>query len=265
MKLKIILSGLFVFCTLAPAGFFDNDKPYYDKHPKEAEAKFKECDKAIAHAMIDQDKEKYNEILNDVECKAAKQSYKEHKQKIRQVKYEAEKKRRAEEKAKKDAQYKIDYEEQIELQKKIPYEDFVKINKSCGLSFGRPTAECKVHGELKHMRKEQSVKELMTKYQGDALRAYKKKACDKEGTFGPNCDVSLEAVKRDYEGTVAMLTSDKEAFKKVYNECAKIIMPLRKKMKWEKINETIITFKCSTALEASRRTYDAGAFVKLIK
>lgn len=56
MKLRTILFSLTTLVIMADTGFFDHDKAYYDAHPKEAESKFKECDKAMAHAMIDKDK-----------------------------------------------------------------------------------------------------------------------------------------------------------------------------------------------------------------
>ena len=228
MKLQTIILGLCTISTLATAGFFDNDKAYYDKHPKEAEAKFKECEKNMAHAMIDQDKEQYQEIVNDAECIASKKSYKEYKQKIYKAKYEAEQKKRAEEKAEKEAQFKIDYKKQLTLQQEMPYEEFVKIYNSCRLTFGAPTAECKVYDELKHVRKEKKIKELLTQYQGDALRAYKKEVCDKQGSSGIDCDIAYLAAKKNENDTITRLTSNKEAFKKVYNECSSKIQPLQK-------------------------------------
>ncbi len=47
MKLKSILFGLSIMAISANAGFFDHDKAYYDKHPEEAQSKFKLCDKAV--------------------------------------------------------------------------------------------------------------------------------------------------------------------------------------------------------------------------
>jgi len=267
MRLQTIILGLFTISTLSTAGFFDNDKAYYALHLEAAKEKIKSCKKELAIARIDEEREKVMALRKDQECKDAFDVIKEDKQKVRQVKYAIEKKKRAEEKAKKDAQYKIDYKKQLALQKKIPYEDFIKIKNSCRVSFGIPTAECKVYDELKHTRKEQAIKELMTKYQGDALRAYKKKTCHRKNAFssvGINCDIAVDAAQKNEEEIIAKLSSDKESFKKVYNECSKQIVPLRKKMKWEKINKITQSFKCSTALTAARNYHIMG-FGTLVK
>ena len=263
MKINTIILNFLILGVFANAGLFNHDKAYYISHLEDAAEQIKSCKKEMAIARIDEDKEKVMALMKDQECKDAFDAIKEHKRKLQKERYALEQKKREEEKAKKEAQFKIDYQKQLELQKQLPYEDFVKINKACGFSFGTPTAECKVYRELKELRKQDAVTELISKYQGDDLINYNKKECNK-GRQSPNCDISYYAANKDREDTITKLSLDKEAFKKIYTECSKKIIPLRKKMKWEQINKITQSFKCSTALEAAR-SYRIMGFGTLIK
>lgn len=263
MKIQTIIIGFLTVSIFSVAGIFDHDKAYYTSHLEDAAEQIKSCKKEMAIARIDEDKEKVMALMKDQECKDAFDAIKEHKRKLQKERYALEQKKREEEKAKKEAQFKIDYQKQLVLQKQLPYEDFVKIKKTCGFSFGTPTAECKVFNELKQIRKQDAVKELMSKYHGDDLINYNKKECNK-GSQLPNCDISYYAANKDREDTITKLSLDKEAFKKVYTECSKKIIPLRKKMKWEQINKITQSFKCSTALTAAR-SYHIMGFGTVIK
>lgn len=252
MKLKSILFGLSILMISANAGLFDHDKAYYASHLDNADEKIKDCKKAMAIARIDRDKEKVMELRKDEECKAAFDAVREHKHKIRKAKYEAEQKKRAEEKAKADAQYKIDYKEQLSLQEKMPYAEFYKIKDSCGLAIGRVSAKCKVYQELKLKRKDQAMAELISKHQGDALIAYRKKTCKEKGFQNAECDLAMGATAKDEQDTIKRLSSNKEALKKVFNECSVQVKAFQKKMKWNDANALTQSFKCRTAMAAAR-------------
>jgi len=263
MKLKTILLGFFAISTLANAGFFDHDKAYYASHIEDAEEKIKSCKKEMAIARIDEDKDKVMALKKDQECKDAFDAVKEHKRKIREAEYAVREKERAEEKLKKEAQFKIDYKEQLVLQKALPYEDFFKIKKTCGLSFGAPTAECKVYKELKEKRKEQSMVSLISQHQGDALISYRKETC-KKGSQSVDCMIAMDAERKDKEDTIARLSLSKEVLKPIFNECVKKVMPLRKKMKWNEIEKIETSFKCHTAMTAGR-SFRVYGFSHLMK
>jgi hypothetical protein len=214
MKLRSILFGLTIMAISANAGFFDHDKAYYDKHPEEAQSKFKLCDKAVAVALVKGDMALAEKYDKDAECKAAKKSYFEHRQAIRKAKYEAEQKERAEKQAKADAQYKIDYKEQLALQTKMPYAEFYKIKDSCGLAIGRVSAKCKVYQELRLKRKDQAMTDLISQHQGDDLIAYREKTCKEKGFQSGECDLAMGATAKDEQDTIKRLSADKEALKK---------------------------------------------------
>ena len=253
MKLRYILFGVSVMMLSANANFFDNDKVYYDKHPKEAESKVKLCGKAVAIALGKGDMKLAEKYEKDAECKAAKESYFENLKKIRKEKYEAEQKARAEKIAKEKAQYKIDYKNQLVLQKKMPYEEFVKIQKSCGFSSSnRFSAQCKVYKELKLKRANQAMENLISQYQGDDLIAYKKKICEKEGSQSANCTLAVEARVKDEKETIKRLSNDKEALKKVFNECSVEVGKYQKRRDWDKVKLVTQSFKCYTAMAAAR-------------
>jgi len=252
MKLKTILFGLSILSIFANAGFFDHDKAYYDKHPEEAEAKFKLCDKAITVALGKGDMKLAEKYDKDSECKAAHKSYIEHRRAVQKAKYQEEQKKRAEEKAKADAQYKIDYKKELELQTKMPYTQFDKIKNSCGLAIGRISAKCKVYQELRVKRKNQAMTELISKHQGDELIEYRKKTCKEKGFQSPECDIAMGATAKDEKDTIAKLSADKGALKKVFNECSVKSTAFQKKMKWNDANALTQSFKCRTAMAAAR-------------
>ncbi len=252
MKLRSILFGLSIMAISANAGFFDHDKAYYDKHPEEAQSKFKLCDKAVAVALGKGDMTLAEKYDKDPECKAAKKSYFEHRRAAQKAKYAAEQKKRAEEKAKADAQYEIDYKEQLELQKKMPYAEFYKIKDSCGLAIGRVSAKCKVYQELRLKRKDQAMADLISQHQGDDLIAYREKTCKEKGFQSADCDLAMGATAKDEQDTIKRLSADKEALKKVFNECSAKVAAYQKKMKWNEANALTQSFKCRTAMAAAR-------------
>jgi hypothetical protein len=258
MKLRTILFSLSTLVIMANAGFFDHDKAYYDAHPKEAESKFKECDKAMAHAMIDKDKGKFQEIRNDAECKASGKAYREYKNKLWKIEHEAKQKKRAEEKAKKEAIFNKEYPEQLATLEKMLYAEFYMIKDSCGYSgFGNISAKCKAYQDIKKKRKKQALEELISRYNGDNLIAYRKKTCKEQGYQNVNCGLAISAAAKDEKDTIARLKTDKVSLKKVFNECSVQAKAFRKKMKWTDANALTQSFKCRTAMAAAR---DFGVF-----
>jgi len=252
MKLISILFGLFVVVITANAGLFDHDKAYYASHLDNADEKIKDCKKAIAIARIDKDKDKVIELMKDEECKAAFEAVREHKRKIRKAKYAVDQKKRAEEKAMADAKYEIDYKEQLELQKKMSYAEFYKIKDSCGWAIGKVSAQCKVYQELRLKRKDQAMVDIISQHQGDDLIAYRKKTCKEQGYQSANCDLSIGATAKDEQDTIKKLSGDKEALKKVFNECSAKVAAYQKKMKWNEANTLTQSFKCRTVMAAAR-------------
>ena len=253
MKLKSILLGLTIIAISSNAGLFDHDKAYYASHLDDANEKIKDCKKAMAIARIDKDKEKAMELMKDEECKASFDAVKEHKRKIWEEERKARAKKEAEEKAKADAQYKIDYKEQLALQTKMPYAEFYKIKNSCGLAFGKVSAKCKVYQELKLKRKDQAMADLISQHQGDDLIVYRKKTCKEKGFQSAECDLAMGAIAKDEQDTIKRLSADKEALKKVFNECSAKVAAFQKKMKWNDANALTQSFKCRTAMAAARK------------
>jgi len=252
MKLRSILFGLSIMAISANAGFFDHDKAYYASHLDDANEKIKDCKKAMAIARIDKDKEKVMELMKDEECKASFDAVKDHKRQIWEEERKARAKKEAEEKAKADAQYKIDYKEQLALQTKMPYAEFYKIKDSCGLAIGRVSAKCKVYQELRLKRKDQAMTDLISQHQGDNLIAYREKTCKENSFQGAECDLAMGATAKDEQDTIKRLSADKEALKKVFNECSAKVAAYQKKMKWNDANALTQSFKCRTAMAAAR-------------
>jgi len=258
MKLKTILFSLSTMVIMVNAGFFDHDKAYYDSHSKEAESKITECDKAMAHAMIEKDKEKYQKIRNDAECKSSRKAYREYKNKLWKVEHEAKQKKRAEAKAKKEALFNKEYPEQLSILEKIPYAEFCLLKDSCGYSvLGNASAKCKAYHDIKQKRENKALEDLISKHNGDDLIAYRKKTCKEQGYQNVNCGLAISAATKDEKDTISRLKMDKVSLKKVFNECSVQVKVFRKKMKWNDANALTQSFKCRTAMVAAR---DFGIF-----
>jgi hypothetical protein len=62
----------------------------------------------------------------------------------------------------------------------------------------------------------------------------------------------MGATAKDEQDTIKRLSGDKEALKKVFNECSSKVAAYQKKMKWNEANALTQSFKCRTAMAAAR-------------
>ncbi len=109
-----------------------------------------------------------------------------------------------------------------------------------------------MYQELRLKRKDQAMADLISQHQGDDLIAYREKTCKEKGFQSAECDLAMGATAKDEQDTIKRLSADKEALKKVFNECSAKVAAFQKKMKWNDANALTQSFKCRTAMAAAR-------------
>ena len=270
MKPTHILAALTLTVLSANAGLFDHDKPYYDKHPQEAQSKFESCKKAFAHAMIDRDKEKIEEIRNDTECKAAQQAYREQRRKLRQAQYEEERKKREEERAKKKVLFDEAYQKYLAKLQPLDYGAFMKTQKeACGNTpiFGDnlsvQDAKCKAWQDLQKEKEHAAIDDIIKQHPGDQLIVYEKKSCTNYSN--PNCRIAQIALDKAVNEQKQKYLSDIALLKKDFNDCQKRYAPLFLDGKFMEASKIEGTFKCKTAKEAAMTKYNVYSLIHPIK
>jgi len=258
MKLNTILLSISAIVMVANAGFFTHDKAYYDAHPKEAKTKFKACDKALAHAMIDKDKKKSQEIINDVECKTAHQAYKEHNNKIRKDKYKAKQNKRALEKKEKKNAFEVEYDKQITQLKDLEYEKFRTLKQeACGnvAIFGDrlslKDAKCKAWKDLKQSKENEAVKNLLIVHPNKKIFEYKNQVCKNALYNDSKCELARKAFDKEKKDVIKAYLLDKTLLKKDFNICYHEIITLNKSSKYKESQKLLKSYKCYMASQAA--------------
>lgn len=252
------------------AGFFDHDLSYYQSHPEEAKAKIESCQKEIAHAMIDKNKEKIISIQSDKECLASGQAYKEHERKIRQAAYEKEKKIIAEEKAKNDAIFNEAHKTYSLEFKSLKYDQFMEHRKDCTRyvsekDYPKKAAKCKVFKELKNEKENEAVEEILSNYSQDKLFSYRDQVCKNTPYGDSKCEVARKAVNKAVKKQKDIYISDKILLKENFNECHKKYAKLYLNSKFMEAESIQKTYKCYTAKEAAMQVYKVFSLIHPIK
>jgi len=260
MKLHTILLSITALAMVAHAGLFSHDKAYYDADPKKAEEKFKECDKALAHAMIDKNLEKSQEIRNDAECKAAHQAYKEHKKIIRQNKYRARNEKKALEKKEQEKSFKVEYDNQITQLKSLNYDKFMSLQKEVCLTvpmFGNglslKDAKCKAWKDLKQSKENEAVNSLLTTYPHAKILEYKNQVCKNVLFDDPKCQEAKLAFEKEKKNVIESYLLNKDLLKKDFNTCYNKIITLNKSSKYKESQEVLQSYKCYLASQAATK------------
>lgn len=267
MKLKQSLTIVFLSAGLLHAGFFDHDKEYYDKHPKEAKSKVDLCEKAVTAALQNGDMklaEKYNK---DDECVAAAKSYEEYQEKLRRAKYEAQEKKRKEKIAKKKAIFDAEYKNDYDIYKKADFETFYKDYDKCirryiekgdsivlnDKSEISKDAQCQAWKDLKNEKDKAQLDYVLKTYQKEALIKYKDKKCGFRSRDFKNCEIARKAYKIMVEKQKKYYAEHKGLLEKDFNECHNKYMKLFTSNKFNKADELGDTYKCKMASEVANR------------
>jgi len=263
----IIFLGLSV--TLF-AGFFDHDLSYYKAHPEEAKAKIETCQKEMAHARIDKDKEKFLEIKNDKECLSSRQAYKEHKRKIRQAQYEEGAKIEAEKKAKIEAIFNEAYQTYSLELKSLKYNQFMEHSKDCTRYVSekehpKKAAKCKVFKELKKEKEDEALADVLSNYSQDKLFAYRDQVCQKASYGDSICEIARKAVIKAVIKQKGIYMGDKVLLKKDFNDCHKKYAKFYLKSKFQEASKIEKTYKCYTAKEAAMKVFNEYSLIHPIK
>jgi len=270
MKIKTILTAAVLTVISANAGFFDHDKAYYDKHPEEAQSKFKLCEKGIVTALKSGDMALAEKYDKDPECKAALISYKEHRAKIRKAEYEAERKEMEAKRAKKQAAFDQAYKAHLAKLQPMGFNTFMDAKKeACGNTtvFGDNlsirNAKCKAWNELKKEKERAAIDDTIKQHPGDQLIAYEKKSCTNYSN--PNCRIAQIALDKAVNEQKQRYLSDIASLKKDFNECQKKFAPLYLNNKFNEASKIENTFKCKTVKEAAMQKFNTYSLLHPIK
>ncbi len=266
MKIKETLTIAFLSASLLQAGFFDHDKEYYDKHPKEAKAKIDLCDKAIVTALKEGDMklaEKYNK---DEECIAAKKSYEELQEKQRKAKFEAEKKKRKEKLAKKKALFDAEYKKYYDSYKKADFDTFYKDEKCARVYIDTgdmlvlvddskiPTeAKCKAWKDLKKEKDKAQLDYVLKTYKKADLIKYMDDKCRIAGGDIRKCNIAREAFKIEVEKQKKYYAEHKGLLKKDFQECHDKLWKFREDGNIKEAQKVSNTYKCKMASEVANK------------
>jgi len=263
---KIVIVSL-ASAAVLHAGFFSNDKAYYDKHPKEAEEKAKLCEKALVVALQKGDMQLAEKYDKDEECKDARASYKEYLTKKRKAQREAREKQRAQEKAKKEAVFKEVYAKQLAIFKKADYETFMKLGKedNCAHYFGElfsddlspKDAKCKAWREIEPKKKQEKIGLLLKQYPQEKIFEYKEKMCKQ---YGPSCDLAIKAADQETKNRVADYLAHKDKLKHDFNECYYALDKLAKAGKFNEKIKLQQSYKCNMPAQAALKLNIYGYF-----
>jgi len=270
MKIKTILTAAALTIITANAGFFDHDKAYYDKHPEEAQSKFKLCEKGIVTALKSGDMALAEKYDKDPECKAARISYKEHRSKIRKAKYEAEHKKREKERAKKQAAFDQAYKEFLAKLQPLKYDAFMAAKKEAcdnapifGDNLSVQDAKCKAWKDLQKKKENAAIDDAIKQHPGDQLIAYEKNSCTNYSN--PNCRIAQIALDKAVNEQKQKYLADIASLKKDFNECQKKFAPLYLHNKFNEASKIENTFKCKTAKEAAMQKFHTFSLLHPIK
>ena len=242
MKLKQSLTIVFLSAGLLQAGFFDHDKEYYDKHPKEAKSKVDLCDKAVVTALKEGDMKLAEKYDKDDECLAAKKSLDEYKEK-----------KRKEELLKKKAAFEKAYKEYLSKFEPMNYSSFMNAKKEAcnNAGFFDDNAKCKAWEDLKKEKIKAEIDRIIKENPKDKLFEYKKNVC--KDYFSDKCHLADKAVDKATEERIKFYLAHKDLLKKDYNECYHKIYDLDMKSKYEEKSKVSFSYKCTTAGRAAGR------------
>ena len=270
MKVKTILTAAALTIISANAGFFDHDKAYYDKHPDEAQSKFKLCEKGIVTALKSGDMALAEKYDKDPECKAARISYKEHRSEIRKAKYEVERKKREEERAKKQAAFDQAYKEYLAKLQPLEFDAYMAAKKEAcdnapifGDNLSVQNAKCKAWKELKKEKENAAIDDIIKQHPGDQLITYEKKS--RTDYSNPNCRIAQIALDKAVNEQKQRYLSDIASLKKDFNDCQKKFAPLYLHNKFNEASKIENTFKCKTAKEAAMQKFHTFSLLHPIK
>jgi len=270
MKSKFTFTALTIGITLLQAGFFSHDKAYYDAHPKEAEAKYKLCNKAIEVALGKGDMALAEKYDKDKECREAKKAYVEHRSALRKAVREAEEKKVKQEKAKKVAAFKAEYEKQLQTFKRSEYDTFMAMgSQGCahyypiGIAGANQTskdAKCKAWKELEPIKNAEQIDRLLNAYPGEKLFAYRDKVCQGNPYGDPKCDIARMAVEKEFKRQTQAYLADKAKLKHDFNACFKQIKALQIKGKYNQASQLQKSYRCMMPAKAAIKLNIYGYF-----
>jgi hypothetical protein len=268
MKLKKIVLFL-ATATLLNAGWFNHDKEYYLSHPNEAKEKRNECEKSLAHALIDNDKDKINAIQSNQECKDAKSAYIQHRKTQYQVKQKIEKQQRAKEMAKKKKVFEKEYQAKLTLFKQSDFKSFMAFKKECqyfssggifGEDYSPKAAKCQAWKELQKDKEQKELTTILSQYPDEQLLDYKNQVC-KNAIYGDiTCDFAQKAYEKRKKQIVDYYISHKDKLKQDFNECYHKIDKLNKSSKYKESQKVRDSYKCFMASQGALKFNIYGYF-----
>jgi len=267
MKLKTTTLFLLTV-TLLNAGWFSHNKEYYLSHPDEAKEKRNECEKSLAHAIIDNDKDKINAIQSNQECKDAKSAYIQHRKTQYQAKQKIEKQQRAKEMAKKKKAYEKEYQAKLEVFKQSDFKSFMALKQECEFyggvlldkDYSPKAAKCKAWQELQKDKEQKELITILNKYPDEKLLDYKNQVC-KNALYGDmTCDFARKTYEERKKQIVNYYVSHKDKLKQDFNECYHKIDKLNKSSKYQEAQKVKDSYKCFMASQGALKFNIYGYF-----
>ncbi len=234
---------LFISVTVfAISGCSENDVQYYKSHLDKAESKIKECESELKKAFISQDKQKFAELSEDSECKAAQQAHAEHQQELRQ----AQQKREQE-------QFEKELKEYTDTLSSMPIEEFYLIRNECQFSSGSDSTKCKAFNDLKDDKFNYEIKKLIDEHDGDSLQEYSEKQCKGIEYKEVTCELSRNAVDKQRQDQVDYYLANREELKLVFNTCQAEHSKLQQAKKYKEASQLAQTFDCNVVAAAASK------------
>ncbi|MCL1076567.1 hypothetical protein D5R81_00010 [Parashewanella spongiae] len=266
------------------------DRAYYEANLDDAREKAQECNKEMVAALKAEDQSKLQKISDDSECKFAAEVHAIQERKIADIKREIERKKRKEEhenqikemaaqleKQKKEREaeqarrqkeeaerkraFEAEYQRSVNSLTAMKFSDFSKQMKDCG--YKRSSAQCKAVHEIKDSKRKAEIVNLIKLYPEDKLKDFKSTKCKGLDINREYCSLATKAIRKQDRDKVEFYVSNKDSFKKDFNECHKVYIGLTKaKYGQEKpFRDRLQTFQCRVVRDAAMK-YNIWNFKK---
>ncbi len=216
---------------------------YYRSNLDAAESKILECKKEMSAAFEKMDAEKIDELSKDTECEAAVEARSAHEKEVAEFKA-----------AEKQKAFEKDYERFKAELGSLSFEEFYSAD-SCAPSFGflEMNPRCSAYEDLKGMRFDQAMDELIAEYPGDQLSVYHETQCKGEGYNKAYCEISKLAIAKQEKKDVAFYLDNVEQLKTDHNVCYEKIKSLNSQNLYSDAQTLAATYRCRTAEVAARQ------------